>query len=383
MKDAHPLLKSISTASAILSVLGLAAVLIFLGGRSQVVTAASSTPGFTTFDAPGARTTANVMQGTAAFAIDAAGDIAGFETDVNGVHHGFVRAANGTITEFDATGAGTGKGQGTLAACIDTAGDVAGPYIGPSGAYHGFVRTANGASMSTFDAPNAGTGINQGTFPFAIDTAGDIAGYYIDAMGVYHGFLRPAANVNIISFDALNAGTIRNQGTRAFGIDTAGDIAGFYLDTKGVSHGFVRTAANGTFTSFDVPGAGTAPHGLGPGTFPLSINTAGNVAELYLDAKDVLHGFMRAASGTITSFDAPGAGTGAIQGTGGLSINSLGNMWSPRQTPPVHKVRSWSLSNSSDGMLGKFCAFLKTGFRKLRPELPTSRLFGERFPCRA
>jgi hypothetical protein len=93
MKDAHPLLKSIGTASAILSVLGLAAVLIFLGDRSQVVTAASSTPGFTTFDAPGAGTTANVMQGTAAFAIDTAGDIAGYYIDAMGGYHGFLRPA--------------------------------------------------------------------------------------------------------------------------------------------------------------------------------------------------------------------------------------------------------------------------------------------------
>jgi hypothetical protein len=77
-----------------------------------------------------------------------------------------------------------------------------------------------------------------------------------------------------------------------FGIDRAGDIAGFYLDTKGVSHGFVRTAANGTFTSFDMSGADTAPLGLGPGT---------------------------------------------------------PRILEPRRAPRVHKVRSWSLSNSSDG----------------------------------
>ena len=67
MKDAHPLLKSISTAFP--------------------------------------------------FGIDTAGDIAGFYLDTKGVSHGFVRtAANGTFTSFDMSGADTaplGLGPGT------------------------------------------------------------------------------------------------------------------------------------------------------------------------------------------------------------------------------------------------------------------------------
>jgi len=66
-------------------------------------------------------------------------------------------------------------------------------------------------------------------------------------------------------------------------------------------------AANGTITTFDAPGAGLGGHA---GTNPMSINTAGAIAGTYRDANLVYHGFVRAANGTITTFDAPGAGTG-------------------------------------------------------------------------
>ena len=55
--------------------------------------------------------------------------------------------------------------------------------------YHGYVRAANG-TITTFDAPGAGTGAGQGTADGGINTAGDIAGYYLDAGYVIHGLLR-------------------------------------------------------------------------------------------------------------------------------------------------------------------------------------------------
>ena len=65
-------------------------------------------------------------------------------------------------------------------------------------------------------------------------------------------------------------------------------------------------------TTFDAPGAGT---GFAQGTFALNINPAGEIAGEYHDASNVCHGFVRAPDGTITTFDAPGAGTGSGQGT--------------------------------------------------------------------
>ena len=57
------------------------------------------------------------------------------------------------------------------------------------------------------------------------------------------------------TFDVQGAGTGFNQGTLLFGINPAGAVTGGYIDASGVAHGFVR-AKDGTITTFDAPGAG-------------------------------------------------------------------------------------------------------------------------------
>jgi hypothetical protein len=56
----------------------------------------------------------------------------------------------------------------------------------------------------------------------------------------------------------------------------------------------------------------------------MSVNMAGTIARFYVDSGRVYHGFVRADSGAITTFDAPGAGTGPNSGTTALSINAGG-----------------------------------------------------------
>ena len=63
--------------------------------------------------------------------------------DGTATYHGFVRAPGGTITEFDAPGAGTGAGQGTGASGINPAGTTEGNYNDSSNVFHGFVRAAD------------------------------------------------------------------------------------------------------------------------------------------------------------------------------------------------------------------------------------------------
>ena len=327
---------------------------------------------FTTFDCPGAGTAP--LQGTGGISINSAGTIAGFcvLAGSGNVAHGFVRAADGTITLFDAPGAGTGKNQGTFPISINTGGVITGMFSDTNSVYHGFVRAAGG-TITAFDAPGATLSGHAGTVAMSINTAGTITGMYRDSTLVYHGFMR-AAGGTISSFDAPGAGSGYVQGTQPLSINTAGAITGYYRDSNYVDHGFVR-AANGTFTAIDAPGAGTNPgqakglkyqgtiaisinaggtiagswadpnfanHGFvrttdgtisefdvsgagGAGTFGTvsgSINTAGVIAGVYQDANGVFHGFQRATDATITSFDAPGAGgSGMFAGTAGVSIN--------------------------------------------------------------
>jgi hypothetical protein len=87
-----------------------------------------------------------------------------------------------------------------------------------------------------------------------------------------------------------------------------------------VLHGFVRSA-NGTFTTYDAPDAGT---GAGQGTLPESNNTLGAITGQYIDGNFANHGFLRDQQGAFSIFDVPGTGTGAGQGTIPLGNNNAG-----------------------------------------------------------
>jgi len=91
----------------------------------------------------------------------------------------------------------------------------------------------------------------------------------------------------------------------------------------GLALGPSGTAWGATITPFDAPGAGT---GAQQGTIASSINDVGAITGNYADASNVNHGFLRAADGTFTTFDAPGAGTGPVQGTVPFGINLAGTI---------------------------------------------------------
>ena len=234
-----------------------------------------------------------------------------------------------TFTVFDAPGAGTGMLQGTIGTSINDGGDIVGIYLTAPNVAHGFVRTVvNGTpTFATFDASGAGTNLNQGTFPVGIDTAGDVAGMYFDASNAYHGFVRTAAAGAITEFDVPGAPTsIGHRGTVPISMNVGGDITGFFVDASDVRHGFVRAASSGAVTGpIDVPGAGAGAH---QGTVPLSIDTAGDITGFYVDSSGTFHGFVRTANGTISApINPSGAGTGpggkiSFKGTLPMSINA-------------------------------------------------------------
>jgi hypothetical protein len=66
-----------------------------------------------------------------------------------------------------------------------------------------------------------------------------------------------------------------------------------------------------TITTFDAPGAGTGPL---QGTYATNIGPVGTIIGFSRDVNDVRHGFVRSQDGSFTIFDAPGAGTGAGPG---------------------------------------------------------------------
>ena len=280
----------------------------------------------TVFDDPNAGTcttscgTIGNGQGTRAYAINPSGLIVGFFTDNSARCHGYVRAANGTFTQIDAPDAGTGPfPQGTFPSNItpmgiNPAGAITGFYVDASAVQHGFVRAPNGV-ITEFDPTGS-----IFTDPNAIDPTGAITGFYFDANFVGHGFLR-APDGTITSFDAPGADMTGDaNGTFGVGLLPNGVVEGVYVDVNGVLHGFVRSN-QGTFTTYDAPGAGT---GAGQGTLPESNNTVGAITGNSIDGNFVNHGFLLNQQGSVSVFDVPGTGTGAGQGTIPLGNNNPG-----------------------------------------------------------
>jgi hypothetical protein len=99
-------------------------------------------------------------------------------------------------------------------------------------------------------------------------------------------------------------------------------------DTERPSNGAIHdyaTAMQPTFITFDVPGAGT---GAFQGTLPQGINPDGSIVGFIRNAGVpsgfARRGFLRDKDGTTTVFDAPGAGTGGNEGTRAYGINPGG-----------------------------------------------------------
>src|SRR5215467_207329 len=95
--------------------------------------------------------------------INAHGDVCGFVHDIHtAAETGFVRTADGTLTEFAPSGE-------TEVLGINDSGAVAGYFADKAGA-HGFVRFPDG-TMTTFDVPGA-----TATIAYGINAAGTVAG---------------------------------------------------------------------------------------------------------------------------------------------------------------------------------------------------------------
>jgi hypothetical protein len=243
--------------------------------------------------------------------------------------------ANSEIITFDVPGemSVAGSFDGTFPESINDAGAVAGYYLDGNTLYHGFLRSPRGEFL-TFDAPGTGTSVGfRWTFPnsinspssISINNRGTVTGNYVDSNNVSHGFLRSPGG-EFITLDAPGASSAAGSfdGTFPSSINNGGAITGNYIDANEVIHGFLRSPG-GEFTTFDAPGVSSvaAP---GYGTFPKRINDAGAITGHFTDVHNVIRGFVRSPSGKFTTFDAPGASSVAAFGYGTFpkGINAAG-----------------------------------------------------------
>jgi len=273
------------------------------------------------FSAPGAGTGAG--QGTVTTCGNENDQLTGYYVDSQNIRHGFVANRTGNAIDvlawsWGVTGSGVTATEGN---CINNNGVIAGDYTDASGVTHGLQRAADG-TLTAFDAP--GTGI-QATVPTAIADDGTMVGYYEDANSVYHGFTR-AADGTIETIDAPGAGDSAGQGTLAHDISRDGVIQGQIYDKNGAAHGWVR-APWGTFATANSTLACAQP-GFGTFTSPQGLNDSGEIAGEYRDADGTMHGYTAnpSVSSQLTYFDAPGAGTGIYAGTYVDAVNWQGQV---------------------------------------------------------
>jgi hypothetical protein len=271
-----------------------------------------------TFDAPNASTAP--YAGTEAAAVNIWGAITGDVQDSDGGVHGYVRSPDGHNTEFDVPGANPAPGAnclyfagGTCPQAINDLGVIAGFAGDANGQFHGFVRAADG-KITTFDAPGAVV-----TFAFSINVWGTITGYSIDGNGTGHGFVRKSDG-SITMFDDSEGGTGPGFGTYPASINDEGTIAGVVTDPTGFSRSFVR-GPEGKIANFDPPGATSSSIG----TANVLINDLGIVAgTVFQGTSNVGYGFEGAPEGKTLAFETQRAGTGSFEGTNVNALNILG-----------------------------------------------------------
>jgi hypothetical protein len=281
---------------------------------------------FTNFEAPGSDTTANDFNGTVPNAINDLGAITGAYYDVNSVGHGFLRSPDGTFATFDPPGS-----VFTNPVAINLEGDIVGYYLEANTRFRAFLRRVDG-SFATWSGPDACTsappgGFCGGTAAFSIDVFGTTVGGFEDTNLVGHLLIRNPFG-KLQSVDAPGAGTGSGQGTGcpgcSRGLNVFGAIASYYIDGNNVTHGFLRSP-EGQFISFDAPGEG--PYGIGcAADCPIGLNDWGAITGFYVDANNVVHGFLRSPEGAVSTFEAPGADTtpNDFNGTFPVSINDQG-----------------------------------------------------------
>jgi hypothetical protein len=209
--------------------------------------------------------------GTYPTSINKDGVITGQYYDGNNESHGFVRAADGTVTIFDPEGA-----TGDWPTSINSQGAITGFYYDNQSRIFGYVRDPRG-DITTFSISGSQA------VPEGINKKGVIAGYYAPG-SERRGFVR-AADGTVTTFD----GSRHAHVTTVRGINVKGSITGYWQIYHGRFQGFIRKASGHSVT-FDAPNAGT---GRGQGTSPLSINNSGAITGWYIDSGYQHHGFLR------------------------------------------------------------------------------------------
>jgi hypothetical protein len=291
-----------------------------------------------TFDGPGTGT-----RSTGAYGMNSTGTIVGTVIPPSNKTYGFLRQTNGNMTKVIYPGA-----QYTNVFGINDSGTIVGSYSGRHEQV--FLRTADG-KFTSFVPSN--TQFLEG-FAF-IDNLGNVAGTIITTSDFFECYVRTSDGTitlfaGPLGFDCEVTGIFNGTVTGNYGAPT-GYFAGFlrapdgtftvflpnvqvaevYLNKSGTAAGaFYFPGGGGSMDGFLRTTDGVLDLFTVPGSVPLNvsgINDSGAVTGYWATDPEFTsggHGFQRFADGTISTFDAPGSGTGQFQGTYPNAINNAG-----------------------------------------------------------
>lgn len=215
---------------------------------------------------------ASANLGSFAFSINNHGDIAGAFTDINGVQHGYLRHADGSLTQIDFPGA-----SGTLAFGVNDWETIIGVYADAQNNSHAFLLRAG--HYRNVDLPG---GASTTTTPLSINDRGEIVGEYVTTpMTNGFGYLQQADG----SFALTTAPGSVPQGTFFISINNRQQILGAFADSAGVQHNFLRTGS--VYRAFDLPARFGASL-----VSAQTVNDGDGIVGYYLDASSVAHGFV-------------------------------------------------------------------------------------------
>jgi hypothetical protein len=219
---------------------------------------------------------ASANLGSLAFSINNRGDIAGAFVDAAGVQHGYLRHADGTLTQIDFPGA-----IGTQAFGVTDRETVIGLYSDAQNASHAFVRRAG--HYRNADLPG---GASTSTTPLSINDREEIVGEYATApMTNGFGYLQQADG----SFTLTTAPGSAPEGTYFISINNRQQILGTFADSAGVQRNFLRTG--NAYRAFDLPARFAASL-----VSAQTVNDGDAIVGYYLDANSVGHGFVATRS---------------------------------------------------------------------------------------
>jgi hypothetical protein len=175
--------------------------------------------------------------------MDNAGDVVGTWLDTDGRNHGFVRLADGQITEINDPSASDVKNAGTAVEGISADGTaIVGGYYDSKLAFHGFLLA--GGKFTTYDVPGAAD--TELTFY----DHGFYGGYYVSSTGAQFGFYVQNGKLHTVAAPG-EAHPAKGFGTELVGISADGTLFGDAFPAGKPIYGF--SLADGTYSTIKDP----------------------------------------------------------------------------------------------------------------------------------